>query len=869
MTAFSATAEYGTAEIPHATPSLACDGASFVAAGKAALVGVAIVAAVAAFGLGGQAMAAPSAMPAAPASFVRAGQAITMPVLAPMAARAFTVAGRPAEMAAAAAVAAFGLGGQAMAFAGWQPSGAAAFLVGTGAAQIAIAHAGATFALTGQSAWGGARHTAASASVSLYGGPVFPVWKIGLGVPGEPATAEYGTAEFPRALTYQVAAAATAFSWSGQPALLTAAPEAAPFVLTPGRAEAAMAVHPLAVALAGQPLLTHLVMRPVAGVFVAAPQPLVSLLPLDAGAFAWAGQDFLGVQGLERGAFLLAGQEAHSVKWLGVGPASFAWSGQSTLSRVSMALSRAGYTVLGWSISDVTGPRGAHVYLIEVQAHDGVSLRTFYLSTEGFTSLPEDAPPNQYYEPRIIDPGNFDRALFDGSTLRGRAKSGSGDIQIASSDPGNGQVLDDWFGYGWSRREIRIRSLPKGAKSISAASTLFVGKLDNISSTKPLDTITLKIGDRLADLEQPLLTDLFAGTTLASGATAEGNADLEGKIKQRCFGNCSNVPLQPANVYDLIYLASEGGAHAITVYDGGLPLIADGDSADLSALRAATIAGGHFRTCLASGHVRVGALPAKALTADVAEGATTAARSAGQIAYRMLRLYGVPEVAISTGSITALDTVNAAECGYFVNDDRTVLVAVQDVLDSIGAWMVPDRDGTLAFGRFNAPTVSPMTTFELDEVAIGDTLDRVDGDLPTWRVLVQYGANFSVQGDNDLLADVDAARRAFLAKDFRTTTAENTAIKTKHLSAGEVTIKTYLVDPAAAAAEASRQIALLSAERQRYDLTMPLADAWPSVPGDAITLRHPRLGLSSGKPFAVLARTDLYSTDTVQFSLWG
>ncbi len=269
--------------------------------------------------------------------------------------------------------------------------------------------------------------------------------------------------------------------------------------------------------------------------------------------------------------------------------------------------------------------------------------------------------------------------------------------------------------------------------------------------------------------------------------------------------------------------------------------------------------------------IRVGGLPEKALTADVVEGATAASRSAGQIAYRMLLAYGIPSNAISTGSIAALDLRNAGECCYFVDGDRDALTAVQDVLDSIGAWMVPDRDATLVFGRFEAPSIAPQSTFELDAVALGDSLDRIDNDLPVWRVLIQYAPIFTVQGDNDVLPApaVSAERRAYLAKDLQTTLAEDAAVLIKHLSAREVTIKTFLIHPDDAAAEAARQLVLLSAERQRYNITMPLSDAWPSTPGSSITLRNPRIGLAAGKPFAVLNRVDSYKTDTVEFAPWG
>lgn len=867
MNAFSATAEFGTAEIPSAALSLSCDGATFVASGKAAQAARAVAAA--AFTLAGVAVVAVLSLPAANGAFAASGRPIAAPIVSVAAGASYAVTGRAVAAAIDNQGAGFLLTGQPVALKPAIAAAARPFVVTGLPARAYWATPAVAYVFAGQDAEGGGNTPLDGASFTMFGKPVFRTWTIGFGVPGEPATAEYGTAEFPLRQLYQLDARGRAFAWSGADALLTAAPEAAAFVLGTGRADMAIGVDPAAFALGGQVLLTRVAIAADRGAFALVPQLLQSLLPLDGRAFVVSGQAIMLRESLFRGTFLLTGQEAHEVKWLGCAPGAFAWSGKASLSTFNIAAARAGFTVLGWSIVDVTGPSGDHIYLIEVQAHDGVALRTFYLGTEGFTSLPSDTPANQFYEPRIADPGNFERALFDGADLRGRAKSGSGDIVVINGDPGNGETLDAWFGYGWSRREIRIKSLPKGARSLSAASTLFVGKLDKIASTKPLEQFSLTISDRLADLQAPLLTALYAGTTLASGATADGNGDLKGKIKQRCWGSCANVPLQAANPYDLIYLASNGAVSSIAVYDGGKALINDGDSANIAVLRSATIAGGHYRTCLTAGLVRVGGLPEKSLTADVVEGATVASRTAGQIAYRMLLAYGVPSNAISTGSIAALDLRSSAECCYFVDNDREAVAAVQDVLDSVGAWMVPDRDGTFVFGRFDAPTVAPQTSFELDAVALGDSLERVDTELPAWRVLVEYAPVFTVQGDNDVLASVSAERRAYLAKDVRTVAAENAAVQEKHLSAREVTVKTYLVDPAAAQVEANRQLALLSAERQRFNVTMPLSDAWPASPGSSITLRNERLGLGFGKPFSVVNRVDQYETDTVQFSLWG
>jgi hypothetical protein len=608
------------------------------------------------------------------------------------------------------------------------------------------------------------------------------------------------------------------------------------------------------------------------GAFAVAGQAIAGILQIAAsfGSFTLLGEDAEIAAAVNVAAFALNAQPVVGLLSMPAQKADFALSAEATLFDLAFAVATGRFTVLGWSIKDVTGPTGDHNFLIEVQAHDGTQIQTFYLSTDGFLSSPTDAPTNTYYAPRVIDPGNFERHLFSQGTTRGKSSVGYGDIVVASGDPGNGNLIDDWLTYGWDGRPIKILAQPAHERTMAGASILFNGRLDRLTSVKPLDSFALKIADRLSDLEQPLLTTRFAGTTTSSGATAEGNADLEGQIKQRIFGTCKNVLLQPANPYDLIYLASDSALQSVdAVYDGGAALTSDGDDADIATLQAATISAGHYRTCTTSGLIRLGGVPTFAVTADLTEGADAAARTAAQLAKRMLIAAGMTSSDYVSGSFDQLDVKNDAECGYLVDDDRTTLTAIQDVLDSIGGWMFPNADGSFVVGRFEAPSATPALSFDLDTSAITDSLDRVDAPIPSWRINLQYAPIFHVQGDSELAGSVSAERRAFLATEFRATTADDSSVKTKHLLAPEMTLKTYLVDAADAAAEATRLLALYSAEREMYDLTLPLRDAWGANPGDSITLTHPRLGLADGKPFAVLGRIDQYAQENVKFELWG
>lgn len=564
--------------------------------------------------------------------------------------------------------------------------------------------------------------------------------------------------------------------------------------------------------------------------------------------------------------FALSGQTVAFNLNMVVSQASFALSGQSINLGPSIPCSPGSFALVGFAVRDVQGPTGDHIFLVEFQGHNGSTATSFYMATEGWASAAADTPASQFYNPRVKDPGNFERHISVRDDGSGTAAS-SGDVVLLNGSPGNTETLDTFIDgtYGFDGRSITIKALPVGSTRLSSALIMHRGIIDHITSTKPLDQLEVKFSDLLGDLELPLLTTKFAGTTTSTAATAEGNADLAGQIKQVVWGSVINIPLQAANVYDLIYLASNSSVVSIAAYDGGVALTNDGDFASIALLRAATIVPGHYATCLALGLIRLGGTAAFAVTADVVEGANAAARTAAQIAKRMLVTYGISTASINLNTFTALDVKNAAVCGILIKDDRTVHDAAKTMLASIGGRLLPSRDGLYEVFRIEAPSVG--TVFE--DYQLGDDFQLSDTLIPAWRINLNYGEVFQVQADGDLAGVVSAARRATLASQYRTITVEDSSIKTKHLKAVELTFTTCLTSAADASTEATRLLALYSAERRQYQFSMPLSDAFYADVGISITLQMNRIGMSSGKNFLVIGREDIYAVEQIHLTVWG
>lgn len=527
-------------------------------------------------------------------------------------------------------------------------------------------------------------------------------------------------------------------------------------------------------------------------------------------------------------------------------------------------------------------PVGGTGYLVEMQSVHRVTgaARTFYFSTDAFNSLPTDTPANQHYMVRIKNPGNYSRSLFSPGTTSGDVSVGYGYIELVNMDGD----LDELRDYAFDGYSLRILTVSRLRPIYVEATRLFGGTMEQVELS--WESARVLIRDRLAELDKALQTVLFAGTTTAGGMNeAEGQPDdLKGKPKPLCYGAPVQIVPAPANSFDLIYSAGADGLDAIgEVRDKGVLLTASGaDYSTVAALRTASIPSGQYATARALGLVRLGSSPHGQVTCAPVKGANAAARTAGQLARRVLLKAGyVQDTDFLASDVTALDALNSAEVGYYVDtEEETTLDVVRKVLGSIGATIVPNRLGVFRLVRFSAPSGYPVLTLTsadllttgeqgqkaIDQLATGDEGKGV----PAWKVSVKYRRNWSVMTNNDLASvNVTAAFRSFATEEWRTAVASDAAVKTKHKLSPELTFETYLVSEAAAQTEANRLLALHSVRRERFKVTVKSWMAEPLDLGSVINLKITRFGLSAGRLFTVIGITENYQTGNTTLDLWG
>lgn len=524
----------------------------------------------------------------------------------------------------------------------------------------------------------------------------------------------------------------------------------------------------------------------------------------------------------------------------------------------------------------------ASEWLVELDAHTGSEVVPLRFSGSGYATGPSDDPANVVFDARIARDGGlsaFGRHLFGGGRTMGQATVEPGAMVLANADRG----LDLMKGYAFDGRRFRLLRLPHAQAPFSSAQIMLTGTMDGIDTGEGSLTIRIPFYDRRRDIDVPIQSEKYAGTTTGPGPTAEGSPDLKDTVKPLAFGRCYSVPATIVNDYNMFLQFSASALASITLYDGGVPLINDGDVPTIAALASATGNPGHYRTCLAAGLARpfgtFNGRPAFTWTADIVEGAATADRRAGAIVQRMLARIGMTGGSIDAATFTALDSLSTAELGIYIDSETTVLSAAYEVLRSIGAFIVPDYLGRFTVGRLDAPG-TPIRRLIEPEILVNSKDETpafapnpdTDGAVPAHSILVRWRKHWHVHTDSDLGGCAnfgEPTRGSSLKQEWREVREADPSVLARHLLSRELEIETLLVDEAAAQAEAARRLGLYSVNRDVVLVGWDISDADDLQLNETVELVVNRFDYGNGKPMCIIGRTDDFVTEKVILTLWG
>lgn len=276
-------------------------------------------------------------------------------------------------------------------------------------------------------------------------------------------------------------------------------------------------------------------------------------------------------------------------------------------------------------------------------------------------------------------------------------------------------------------------------------------------------------------------------------------------------------------------------------------------------------------------YFRLGSPPAGQITCDATEGATSADRTVGQIWGRILseRAGLVADTDYSdTIDIAALDAALPGEAGlWYGPDDRVSISACLDeLIGTDGNWWLPDRTGVYRIKQLVAPSGTAAATFTAGSIkgrlARAASIDPGEG-VPCWKVILYYSKNHTVQ-TSGVAGGVDDDRRADLAREWRSVTAEDATVQTKHLLAPTLTVYTALANASDAQAECDRILALRKVQRDPYPIVVESTAANNVLDnGNVVTLQHDRFGLSSGLKFVIVGVEPRAAMRETALTLWG
>jgi hypothetical protein len=233
---------------------------------------------------------------------------------------------------------------------------------------------------------------------------------------------------------------------------------------------------------------------------------------------------------------------------------------------------------------------------------------------------------------------------------------------------------------------------------------------------------------------------------------------------------------------------------------------------------------------------------------------------------------GLTAADISAADVVALDALNSAECGVWVQDDSTGLNIMDAVAPSIGAYFGFDRLGMLRMGRLDIPSGAPVATFSLESVKDIDRVRSNDNNngIPAYSVTLTYARNYTTQ-TSGVAGSVTPARALVIGQPSLNAVAQDLTIPVKYQWSPAMTRDTLLIHQADAQAESARVLSIFGVARNFYTVNVKLDQ--PTIAaldlGVVVGVQVNRFGMNNGKLVRVLGIEADYASNSATVTVWG
>lgn len=514
----------------------------------------------------------------------------------------------------------------------------------------------------------------------------------------------------------------------------------------------------------------------------------------------------------------------------------------------------------------LTNPDARRYYLLEVEPYDPEAEATV-TRTYG-AGLSRLLDRDVLWHPYLVDAFNASSELFDGPLgIAGAARIAFGAIKVAVGEESerNYTLRDEFSWLEWNQRAVRVwlGGDPDDGWTFADYVPVFTGLAEELMWDE--NAFTIVVRDPNVRMEQPIQANLYAGT-----GGDEGGEDLEGKPKPIALGRPKNVSPVLVDRTNLVYQVHDGPIVAVdAVYDKGDAYTNAGDlPGGIPDVRSWSQVTGSYITDLSKGLIRLGTSPQGGagglVTADVqgdSDGGSLNELQGSMIRRILTERAGFSESELDLASFAALDATGRP-VSIYVSSGFTVAQVVDSILLPRG-YRTFDSNGRVVVGRVEFKT--PALTLQPPRIA---SIVRDRTRLPSWRISMGYGRNWTTMAESDLAAvglDLDAD---FATNEFRRVTASDASIQTRVPGAHDDAIDTVWNDADDAQAEVDDLHDLLGPRRDLYRVVATRVQ-FSIRPAQTIRLKHERFGLRDGKSFIVLGVTENTSTGRTTLALWG
>lgn len=503
-------------------------------------------------------------------------------------------------------------------------------------------------------------------------------------------------------------------------------------------------------------------------------------------------------------------------------------------------------------------PTAIRGVLVEVTVKDVVanSEVTKYLSNIGY--LTEDAITS--FLPIITGTVQVTESL----SIDGSASMSFGDIELVNT---NGE-LDDWLDstkYIWVNRSIKIYYGDPGwvCANLAAVKSTFELVFDGVVAdidSRAVNTLNIKVRDKLERLNTAL-TEAKLGSY---GIWGSGQTNMD-TIIPLVFGEVFNIQPLLIDPSQIEYYVNNGSMEGIIeIRDNGMPIY----NINVTSGATVNLTTGKFKLTKPLAGVCTLSMQGVKQSINLTTGALLATynNNIANLIALIVTQYGkattkLLATELDLTNLSSFATSNTQSVGIIISDRTNVLVACQQLANSIGAQLFMTRKGLLQLLRIGVSTSDSIVTITSSDILF-NSLSISNRSLVVSSTTIGYCKNYTVQ--TPLLTAIPEAAKDMFAKEWYSKTPIDETVRAVYKLSSDPAVQkdTALLVESQAQTEADRLNNFFKVPRTTFTFT-GTAKLLSLKLGQSVILTHPRFGLSAGKTGQVIGLTPNWSNSTI------